>query len=192
MFGTGSCGVEYSVLKLCRREGLWLLEAFPRRTLHGYGVLAVSNGVASKSRSKVSHWSNWGAGAWDPDAGFHKQGGVPNETPMYYDPYKRDSHKAASIFWKPPGLEDSENLLVLLPSPGCAPLTWLIAPCVLLLYPRGSNHMDKECLAKIMLLVPYIETQSPHHIGTWTPRVHHTVHRRDKQAPTAPCGPLHV
>ena len=38
-------------------------------------------------------------------------------------------------------------------------------------YPGGSKTANKEYLAQTILVLAYIETQHPHHIGTWTLRV---------------------
>ena len=37
--------------------------------------------------------------------------------------------------------------------------------------PRGSQCLNDEHLAQIVLIISYIEIQSPHYLVTWAPRV---------------------
>ena len=47
-----------------------------------------------------------------------------------------------------------------------------------------SKDLNDEYLAQIKIIIPYIETQSPHHISTWTLRVRLTAVRTDPLRPS--------
>ena len=47
----------------------------------------------------------------------------------------------------------------------------LVAHVASFVYPRGSKTSKNEYLAQAILILPYVETRSPHFIGTWTLRV---------------------